>query len=110
MLSFLVLWPGPLLGIAADQVGALMALLAMNTKPRLLLEGLLAAIDATLVWVELGVGVDVLHHVLALGETAAADYAFETLDGLVHIDEVPLETIQRREGAIAVVVKAFDAF
>lgn len=109
MLALLVLWSCPLLGIAANHVRALMVLLAMNAKPGLLLEGLLAAIDATLVWVELCVGVDVLHHVLALGEATATYYTFEPLDGLVDVDEVPLEAIQRGEGAIAVVVEAFDA-
>lgn len=109
MLALLVLRSWPLLGVAANHVGALMALLAMNAQPGLLLEGLLAAIDATLVWVELCVGVDVLHHVLALREAAATYYAFEPLDGFVNVDEVPLEAIQRGEGAIAVVVEAFDA-
>lgn len=109
VLALLVLRSWPLLGVAANHVAALVALLAMNAQPGLLLEGLLAAIDAALVRVELCVRVDVLHHVLALGEATATYYAFEALDGLVNVDEVPLEAIQRGEGAVAVVVQALDA-
>jgi len=37
--------------------------------------------------------VDVLHHVLALGEASPTNDALEALHGLVHVDEVPLEAI-----------------
>jgi hypothetical protein len=108
MKALLVLRSRSLLGIATNNIGTSMNLLSMNAKPRLLLECLLAAIDAALVWIIFGMGIDVLHNVLALREAAAAYYAFEALHALVDIDEVSLQAVQGGEGAIAVVVQAFD--
>lgn len=96
------------LGIASNLAAILVTLLPVDAESRLLLEHLLTSIDTAEVWIMLCVSINMLHQVLTLRESAITYRALESLHCFVHVHKVAFETVERGEGAIAIIVEAFN--